>query len=114
VVQFKQWVATLDDRVRDTHLDLDGEIVPLGEPFTAGGYSAQNPGEFGIASQDINCRCTIVAAFPEAAAAGKAAAAVWKKFDADLRDWEKALEKGLQKGFRDQGKEFLEAMSERT
>ena len=30
----KQWVATLDSRTREAHQDLDGQAVPVDEPFT--------------------------------------------------------------------------------
>jgi HK97 family phage portal protein len=49
VVEGKEWVATLDDRVRDEHLALDGEIVALDENFSNGLDYPQEP----------NCRCTI-------------------------------------------------------
>lgn len=54
----KQWDATLDGKTRDTHMDLDGTIVELDEDFvTMYGDRAEAPGMFGVASEDINCRC---------------------------------------------------------
>lgn len=49
----KEWIATLDDRVRDEHLLMDGEIVRVGEAFSNG---LQAP-------SDINCRCTVAPVF---------------------------------------------------
>jgi len=49
VVEGKEWVATLDDRVRDEHLMMDGEVVGLNEPFSNG---EMYPNE-------CNCRCVI-------------------------------------------------------
>lgn len=56
----KQWDATLDDRTRETHRMLDGQIRELDEPFEVGGMQADAPGMFGIASQDCNCRCALL------------------------------------------------------
>ena len=49
----KEWIATLDDRVRDEHLLMDGEIVPVDEPFSNGLMSPNEP----------NCRCAIAPIF---------------------------------------------------
>lgn len=53
----KQWDATLDDKTRLSHQQLDGQIREVEEPFEINGNKAQYPGEFGVASEDINCRC---------------------------------------------------------
>jgi SPP1 gp7 family putative phage head morphogenesis protein len=55
VANAKEWIATLDDRTRDEHLDLNGDIVGLEEKF-------DNGLEF---PQEINCRCVIAPAFIE-------------------------------------------------
>lgn len=60
----KQWDSALDGRVRDTHRKLDGQIRELDEPFEVfddklGVITAEMPHGFGIASQDINCRCAM-------------------------------------------------------
>jgi HK97 family phage portal protein len=49
VVEAREWIATLDDRVRDEHLMMDGEIAKLDEPFSNGLMYPQEP----------NCRCSI-------------------------------------------------------
>lgn len=53
----KQWDATLDDRTRPDHALLDGQIREVDEPFEVSGYQAMMPGQFGIAHEDIHCRC---------------------------------------------------------
>jgi HK97 family phage portal protein len=59
-VENKEWIATLDDRTRDSHADMHGQIVGITSFFTSGlGNTTQAPGLFGIAEEDINCRCTI-------------------------------------------------------
>ncbi len=55
----KQWDSTLDDITRGTHRELDGQIRNVDEPFEipSSGAKAMYPGGFGIAKEDINCRC---------------------------------------------------------
>lgn len=53
----KQWDSTMDKKTRPHHVQLDGQIRELDEPFEVDGRKAQAPGKFGIASEDINCRC---------------------------------------------------------
>jgi len=53
------WVSTLDGRTRDRHRALDGQKVDTDQPFKMSGMEAMYPGGFGIASMDINCRCTV-------------------------------------------------------
>lgn len=58
----KQWMATLDSHTRDTHKALDGQMVPINEPFEAGGYSIMYPGDPDADPAMVyNCRCTMVA-----------------------------------------------------
>lgn len=55
----KQWDATLDQRTRTTHRQLDGQIREIEEPYVipSNGRRGMYPGEFGVACEDINCRC---------------------------------------------------------
>lgn len=55
VVQVKQWVATSDDRTRETHQDLNGQTRGLHEPFSVSGKTAMYPGDFGDPAEDVNC-----------------------------------------------------------
>jgi SPP1 gp7 family putative phage head morphogenesis protein len=60
VNMMKTWVATLDDRTRDAHRDLDGQTIPMDENFTdSTGGDGPGPGAMGTAASDINCRCTL-------------------------------------------------------
>lgn len=56
----KRWVSALDRRTRSAHQDLDGQTVGIDEKFTVNGHEADGPGGFGIASEDINCRCKVI------------------------------------------------------
>lgn len=56
----KQWDSTIDKRTRKTHMQLDGQIRELDEPFEIEGNKAMYPHDFGIAEEDINCRCVLL------------------------------------------------------
>ncbi|MDO4333070.1 MAG: phage minor head protein [Eubacteriales bacterium] len=53
----KRWDSTLDDRTRDSHKILDGQIREIEDYFEVNGHRALHPGAFGVASEDIHCRC---------------------------------------------------------
>ena len=53
----KTWYSNRDKRVRSSHAHLDGTKVPLDGYFVSNGHEAQQPHQFGVASEDINCRC---------------------------------------------------------
>lgn len=53
----KQWNSAMDNRTRKTHRMLDGQLREFDEPFEVNGHKAQFPSDFGIPSEDINCRC---------------------------------------------------------
>ena len=56
------WVATLDGRTRHEHRILDGQTVPIGEPFEVDGYKIRYPGDPTAEGFLIwNCRCTTIA-----------------------------------------------------
>lgn len=56
----KQWDSTLDDRTRDSHKILDGQIREIEDYFEVNGHRALHPGAFGVASEDIHCRCCML------------------------------------------------------
>lgn len=58
LVYEKQWMATNDDRTRESHAEIDGESVPLDETFS---NKLQYPGDpEGDPGEVYNCRCTMV------------------------------------------------------
>lgn len=60
----KEWIASFDDRTRDTHSEADGQIVMANDTFIVGGQPMMFPGDpAGGAAECINCRCS-VAYFP--------------------------------------------------
>jgi len=54
------WRATLDGKTRDQHARLDGQIEDEEGYFTIDGMRGIAPGNFGIASMDVSCRCSTV------------------------------------------------------
>ena len=59
-IMMKRWSGILDDRIRDTHLYLDGTEVPLDAYFYSySGDKALFPHGFQTAQENANCRCEI-------------------------------------------------------
>ena len=56
----KKWLSTLDSKTRDTHRALDGVTIGIDEEFEIRGYTALQPRLFGVASEDIHCRCDTI------------------------------------------------------
>lgn len=58
------WLATLDERTRDSHRKLDGEKIKVGDKWHHPKFSngLRYPGDpEGPASEVYNCRCTLIA-----------------------------------------------------
>ena len=54
------WEATLDDRTRDSHADMDGQERTADELFDVNGNPAQFPLDPSLpAEESINCRCRV-------------------------------------------------------
>lgn len=57
----KQWLATLDSRTRHSHRMLDGQTVPVNDPFVAEYGEIMYPGDPAGDPADVyNCRCTLI------------------------------------------------------
>lgn len=55
-VEYTQWIAADDDRTRDSHLEVDREIIPMGGTYSNGlGYPGDTTGPI---EEWINCRCS--------------------------------------------------------
>ena len=62
----KKWLATLDQRTRDTHQALDGQEQPVDEPFVVDGMKIDYPGDpFAPPELSYNCRCTLTYVYPK-------------------------------------------------
>lgn len=55
----KQWLATMDSRVRDSHAWLDGMSIPINDTFPNGCEYPADPS--GAPEEVYNCRCTLIA-----------------------------------------------------
>lgn len=54
----KTWMSTHDERTRESHARMDGETVPLDEPFSNKLMYPADPS--GPAEEVYNCRCSLV------------------------------------------------------
>ena len=55
-VEYTQWIAADDDRTRESHVEVDREIIPIGETYSNG---LAYPGDTsGPVEEWINCRCS--------------------------------------------------------
>lgn len=56
----KEWLASYDDRTRDTHREANGQTVGMDDTFRVGDSDLQFPGDpAGSAEEVINCRCSL-------------------------------------------------------
>lgn len=87
------WVAVHDLNTRDRHQALDGQKVEVDKPFHSAGAETMFPGGFGIASQDIHCRCSTIDAvngIPPSTRLGRNADGEYEVFDwQNYPEWEK-------------------------
>lgn len=57
----KTWVTALDNKVRDTHIELESVTIPIDTEFVAfDGDSAMFPGGFATAQNNASCRCELL------------------------------------------------------
>lgn len=57
----KKWLSAKDVRVRDSHAQMNGQVADENGKFTLpDGTKTDGPGLSGIASDVINCRCTMI------------------------------------------------------
>lgn len=131
IVEEKEWITTLDGRQRESHNDMDGQVKLADEAFVVvsgknKGATAMFPGSFGIAGEDINCRClsaprirlddskaidpdgivVVVGMTPDQRAA------VWHTRDARLRREEARVMDAACAGFDDQEAAVLEVLED--
>lgn len=61
----KYWIATGDDRTRQTHREADGQVRGFSEPFSIGGSEMLYPHDpAGPAKEVVNCRCVLGYLYP--------------------------------------------------
>lgn len=58
LIMTKEWCSMEDSRVRNTHQKMNGVIIKANEKFELpSGAKTDCPGNSGVASEDIHCRC---------------------------------------------------------
>jgi hypothetical protein len=64
----EEWLATVDDRTRDTHTAANSQVIPKDGLFRVGNISLRYPGDpdSDAPQETINCRCTILPVLLEA------------------------------------------------
>lgn len=87
----QRWIATLDERTRESHRHLDGEMVEVGEKFSNG---LRFPGDPSGAPEEVyNCRCTLIAAIEGTSLAGDIeTVGRTAAIDMDYEEWKKGKE----------------------
>lgn len=57
-VQWKEWLSSEDEKVRDTHAKASGTVKPMDEPWMIGGMPMMHPCDpNGPIGEIVNCRC---------------------------------------------------------
>lgn len=100
-VDRKEWISNRDSHTRDSHKALDGQIVGIDEKFRVNGHSTDYPGNFGVASEDCNCRCVSAPVIEDGS---KSTVRLnpdmaWKAFDRKLTQWDKQGVMAFRRGF---------------
>lgn len=115
--QGKEFLATRDDRTRDTHREMDGQKRALGADFDSpSGASGPYPGSFGVPSEDIQCRCALlgVLSMEEGRSVHdeRTRAAMWKALDRERAPYERRALDAARKEFRAQQREIIQALND--
>lgn len=99
-VEEHEWVTQRDGEVRASHQSLDGQVRPIGEPFSNG---LEFPGDtaHGEPADFVNCRCDVLAVVPGGSRPGERSAPVvdrdglrdaqWRAFAQRTRVEERAV-----------------------
>ena len=112
VVSAKEWLSQKDGQTRPTHVAMDGQVVQVDSAFQSpSGHSAQSPGSFGIADEDINCRCTVLPVVddPKASPQGEDRVMAWEKAMQQVSQWERRTLVAYRTAFKQQREDVLAA-----
>lgn len=61
-VEYKRWLNSGGDNVREAHMEANNQTVPVSSPFLVGGEELMHPGDpSGRPDNVINCHCVAVA-----------------------------------------------------
>lgn len=110
-VEQKEWLATDDGDVRESHQALDGQIVNVDEPFvTEDGEEAMFPGDFGVPEEDINCRCGVLPVINDKSMPSFTMRL--KSLERERAPFDRKLKKAFSSGFKQQKAAVLAALQE--
>jgi len=85
----KQWLAIPDDRTRDAHVEMDGQVQEVDDPFVSELGEIDYPGDPNAEPANVyNCRCTLIYAYPEIPEEMKARDAEDGVKDMSQEEWE--------------------------
>lgn len=101
------WLATRDERVRDSHRAADGQCRPIDQPYDVGGASLLHPLDPNGPIEEIaNCRCTeifgVSSCESKAAPSYEQGTAVWKRVMRTLGAHERLAVVTMRRLFREQ------------
>lgn len=86
----KKWLATRDERTRNAHRDLDGQVREVDEPFKVDDKEIKYPGDPTAKPELVyNCRCTLTYVYDFQHAKRHTETGVGDEF-MNYREWEKA------------------------
>lgn len=81
----KIWIATDDDRTRDAHVELNGQIQDIDVPFDSELGEIMYPGDPSASAENVwNCRCALGYEYP----AGSTAELDTEESAEELEEWE--------------------------
>lgn len=114
VVEEKEWLSSRDTYVRPSHVQADGQRVPVGEDFILEGGRGPSPGLIDSPEESINCRCT---SLPILTSAGDGESTVsradlWAKHDERLLSAEAAMASTWLGLFDAMGERVLQRLAE--
>jgi len=109
-IKQKQWFTVGDDNVRSTHQSLNGQTVQVNNAFVSlSGAQALYPGNFGVAEEDIECRCSILAVINPQASINIPST---KDFEQQRVPYTRLMEHAYVKGFDAQELEVIAAFND--
>lgn len=106
-IEEKEWLATDDDAVRESHQELDGTVVGIEEPFEIDGLEAMFPGDFGDPAEDTNCRCSVLPVVSD-----KSLRHRWsiRSVESERKPYDRKMYTAFSKAFLDQKAAVLSAL----
>lgn len=114
-VEKKEWQTSISDTSRETHIEMNGQVVDIDENFTSpDGGSAPYPGEFGEAGEDVNCQCGVLPVVNERSLRPVVRRVMLKTADRQQMPYRRKLQSAMRAGFAAQRKAVMAAFEARA